>query len=148
MRRRFVILPAGVVLLVLISGALTAHTAGIVVPPTHAGVTKVPVSIERGHKMRQEGPFGETETDSSSNGHFRDQLMVSDSHDPITFVVTSPCKYLSVSPQGLVSTEGGTPPPGVYTVSGTDENSVHAIGNWSYTLTVTGESDSVKLSKP
>ncbi len=136
MRRRLFIFPAVGVFAVVIGGVLSAHPAGIVVPPTHAGVMVIPVSIDTGPTINQGEPFGETVESQQSDDRFRDHLKVKDRHGDITFTVTSPNPDLSVSAQGEISTQGGPLPLGVYTVSGTDENSSHGTGTWSYTLTV------------
>lgn len=140
MRRRFLVLPAGVIFVVAVGGVLSAHTAGNFVPPTHAGQMNIPVSIDTIPAKCQGDHHGKSETDAPSNGHFEDHLKVCNAHGHESFFVTSSNRYLSVSRDGTVSTNDVTPPEGVYTISGTNEDSNGSIGTWSYTLTVTSES--------
>jgi hypothetical protein len=47
MRARIILLPVAVLFLVVIGGVLSAHTSGIVVPPSHAGQTQIAVSVHK-----------------------------------------------------------------------------------------------------
>jgi hypothetical protein len=44
MRARTILLPVAVLFLVVLGGVLCAHTSGIVVPPSHAGETRIALS--------------------------------------------------------------------------------------------------------
>ena len=76
---------------------------------------------------------GQTTFDASSST----QLVTTGQSGIETFVVTSTLPAgVSVSPSGLVTSDGTTP-VGVYTLSGTDSDTFGGAGTWSLAFTVT-----------
>lgn len=141
MRPRLILLPVVGVFVAAVGGVLSAHTAGIVVPPSYAGEVAIPANIPT-PPLAQRQPFGASITSAQSSHEFSDHLKVEGSNDHVTFVVSTSDPSLAVSPEGVVTIVGTSLAPGTYTVTGTDSNNSHAAGTWSYTLTITGESDS------
>ena len=139
MGRRVILLTVVGLFVIAAAGVLTAHTAGIVVGPSYAGVTQVGVHIAGDSTIVQRAPFGDTVGLAQSGDSFSDHLKVVVPRD-VSFIVTSPNSSLSVTSQGKVTTVGGPLTPGTYTVSGTDSDSAGESGTWSYTLAVTAGS--------
>ena len=52
MRARTILLPVAVLFFVALGGVLCAHTAGVVVPPSYAGLTKIGVSVPKAVQPR------------------------------------------------------------------------------------------------
>lgn len=139
MRRLLIFMFSGACV-VFMAGVLSAHTAGIVVPPSYAGVTHVAVHFTPPPSLFQREPFGGTVSSTSGDDRFKDYLKVVRSRGDVTFVVTSPNPSLRVSSNGEVTIVGGPLAIGEYLVSGTDSTAAHETGTWSYTLTVSANS--------
>ena len=86
--------------------------------------------------LRQTTPFGQITTVSNTGTVFNDQLHVSGSRSPVTYVVTTANPNLHVTSSGLVTTVAGPLAVGAYFVAGTDSDTLGDVGTWSYTLTV------------
>ena len=74
---------------------------------------------------------------ANTGSAFGDQLAVTGSSGPVTYVVTSSNSHLKVTGSGAITTVGGPLAVGTYTVSGTDSDTFADTGTWTYTLTVT-----------
>lgn len=139
MRPRLILLPVVGVFVTAVGGILSAHTAGIVVPPSFAGEVAIPVSAPT-PPLVQRQPFGDSITSQQSSREFSDRLKVKGSNDHVTFVMTTSSSSLAVSPDGVITIVGQSLGTGHYTVSGTDSNKSQATGTWTFTLTVTAGS--------
>jgi hypothetical protein len=86
--------------------------------------------------LTQVASFGKTVTIVNSGASYGDQLNVSGTSGATTYVVTSSNSHLKVSSSGAITTVSGPLTVGIYTVSGTDTDSLGDTGTWTYTLTV------------
>ncbi len=141
MRSRLFIWPVAIVSLVAMSGVLSAHTAGIVVAPSNAGVTQIALNIPQPPTITQCDPFGDTVTTSTPHDVYVDQLKVAGSQSPVTFAVTLTSPFVSVSSDGTITTTDQALTVGSYVIAGTESNAHHVTGNWSFTLTVANSGD-------
>lgn len=139
MRSRLMLLPVVGVMVAAVGGVLSAHTAGIVVPPSHVGEVFIPISVPT-PPLVQRQPFGDSITSQQSSQEFSDKLKVIGSNDHVTYVMTTSSSSLAVSSDGVITIVGKSLGTGAYTVSGTDSNKSQATGTWTYTLTVTAGS--------
>ncbi len=76
-----------------------------------------------------------TSANVGTNEAFSGQLKVSGSHGTVTYTQTRGAPDLRVSTSGAVSAPANLA-RGIYTASGTDFDSLHDTGKWSYTLIV------------
>ncbi len=139
MRHRVIFLPVVGVFITAIGSILSAHTAGLAVPPSFAGEVSVQVSVPT-PPLVQRQPFGGSITSQQSSQEFSDKLKVIGSNDQVTYVMTTSSSSLAVSSDGVITIVGKSLGTGAYTVSGTDSNKSQATGTWTYTLTVTAGS--------
>lgn len=136
MRHRLILLPVVGVFVTAVGGILSAHTAGLVVPPSFAGEATIPVSVPTAPLVQRQ-PFGDSITSQQSSHEFSDRLKVEGSNDHVTFLMTTSSSFLAVSPDGVITIVGTSLGTGTYTVSGTDSNKSQDTGTWTFTLTVT-----------
>lgn len=141
MRSRLFIWPVAILSVVAMGGVLSAHTAGIVVAPSNAGVTQVALNIPRPPTITQCDPFGDTVTTSTPHDDYVDQLKVVGSPSTVTYAVSLTSPFLSVSSDGRITTTEQALTVGSYVIAGTESNAARDTGNWSFTLTVTNSGD-------
>ena len=82
------------------------------------------------------GQLAPTTAQISTGKGFTTQLKVSGSRGSLIFTEASGAPALKVSPSGTLTAQSDLA-KGVYTASGTDNDSSGDSGNWSFTLTVT-----------